>query len=87
MPTSLSKEGNLPESIEAWLDPGYAVYAVSVYHQLHCLNRIRKTFYPEKFFLNESEEDIIYHKSKQRLITSLLLMTTITMEGMIREDI
>ena len=64
LPTSLAAEGKLPESVEAWLDPGYGIYAVGVYHQLHCLDRIRKTFYADKFFANEEEEDVIYHKSK-----------------------
>lgn len=49
--------------MEGWLDPGQLVYAVSVYHQMHCLNHIRKTFYADKFFPNETKEHIDFHKS------------------------
>lgn len=59
----MAADGLLPESVELALDPGYSVYAVGVYHQFHCLNRIRKSFYPEKFFPNEAKRDVDFHKS------------------------
>ncbi|EEP82099.1 predicted protein [Uncinocarpus reesii 1704] len=61
----ISKEraAKLPETVEAWFKPGHYVYGVSVFHQLHCLNRIRKTFYADKFFAHESEEVITFHKN------------------------
>ncbi|EAS36723.3 uncharacterized protein CIMG_02077 [Coccidioides immitis RS] len=62
---TLPKEytSKLPQTLEAWFKPGHYVYGVSVFHQLHCLNRIRKTFYADKFFAHESEKDIQFHKN------------------------
>ncbi|KAH8812721.1 hypothetical protein F5884DRAFT_786191 [Xylogone sp. PMI_703] len=54
---------NLPETIEAFNDPGYMAYGLAVYHQMHCLNRIRKSFYPDKFFPNDSPKMIEFHKN------------------------
>ncbi|KAL1952459.1 hypothetical protein VTO42DRAFT_5298 [Malbranchea cinnamomea] len=53
----------LPETVEIFFEPGYYVYGVSAHHQLHCLNRIRQSFYPELFFPNETKEEIIFHKN------------------------
>ena len=64
MPISMIEEGKLPESVELPLDPGYGAYAVSVYHQLHCLNRIRRTFHANDFFPNETANEIDVHKSE-----------------------
>lgn len=63
IPREKAKAKGLPESVEGWLDPGQLVYAVSVYHQMHCLNHIRKTFYADKFFPNETKEQVDFHKS------------------------
>jgi len=54
----------LPITVDAFLDPGYAVYGLAVYHQLHCLNHIRKTFYGDKFFSGQDQEKVLFHKSK-----------------------
>lgn len=69
----MAANGLLPESIELFLDPGYSVYAVAVYHQYHCLNRIRKSFYPEKFFPNQTRKDIDFHKSTLTVAWKALL--------------
>jgi hypothetical protein len=53
----------LPETVEVVDRPGYYAYGVSAYHQLHCLNRIRQSFYPDRFFPDDSKEEIIFHKS------------------------
>ncbi|OBT70906.1 hypothetical protein VF21_10406 [Pseudogymnoascus sp. 05NY08] len=56
-------QGKLPESIEAYLDPGYSLYSLGVYHQLHCLNRIRKSFYRDKLLPNDDDEEFNFHKN------------------------
>jgi len=56
-------ESRLPVTVDAFLDPGYAVYGLAVYHQMHCLNHIRKTFHAEKFFPNHSQEMVQFHKN------------------------
>lgn len=53
----------LPITVDAFLDPGYAVYGLAVYHQMHCLNHIRKTFHVEQFFPNTSREMVLFHKN------------------------
>lgn len=57
--------GGLPQSVQAY-GPGqedYYMYGLAVYHQLHCLNRIRKTFYADKFFPDDTKEDLEFHKN------------------------
>jgi hypothetical protein len=54
----------LPESADAYNDPGYVAYGLAVYHQIHCLNRIRKTFDAEKHYPNEPQEKLDFHRGK-----------------------
>lgn len=63
IPTSMAADGLLPESVELAFEPGYRMYAVAVHHQCHCLNCIRKSFYPEKFLPNETKLDVDFYKS------------------------
>lgn len=75
-----ARELNLPESVPAWLDSpphpdngqsddDMLFYAVNMYHQVHCLDRIRKSFHPEQFFPNETKEMVRQHKSKSLMLT------------------
>ncbi|KAK2821867.1 hypothetical protein FQN49_007594 [Arthroderma sp. PD_2] len=60
-PTEKAKEVGLPESIELYNDPGYSAYGLGVYHQMHCLNRIRKSFYPERYYPNQTQHEVLQH--------------------------
>ena len=51
----------LPETIKAPLHPELSVYQLSVCHQLHCLDRIRLSAYPE-YFTDERPEDRDVHR-------------------------
>jgi hypothetical protein len=63
LPTEQTKD-RLPVTVDAFLDPGHSVYGLAVYHQMHCLNHIRKTFYADRFFPNMSMKMVQFHKSK-----------------------
>lgn len=63
LPTERTKD-RLPITTDAFLDPGHSVYGLAVYHQMHCLNHIRKTFYGDRFFQNQSIEMVQFHKSR-----------------------
>jgi hypothetical protein len=54
----------MPKTTDAFLDPGYSAYGLGVYHQMHCLNYIRKAFYPEELLREDPKEKIIAHKSR-----------------------
>ncbi|PGH34644.1 hypothetical protein GX50_02534 [[Emmonsia] crescens] len=58
-----STANRLPRSIESFIEPGQYIYGVGMFHQLHCLNRIRRTFYADRFFSDETKEDIDFHKN------------------------
>jgi hypothetical protein len=64
IPKRDAQKHDLPETVELYNDPGYLFYGLGVYHQLHCLNRIRKTFYKEKFYPDEDPHMIEVHKSQ-----------------------
>lgn len=55
------------ESVESLWEPGKQVYGISMYHQLHCLNTIRRSFYREKFFADMPNDRFYFHKSEQIL--------------------
>ncbi|GAQ46496.1 hypothetical protein ANI_1_1444104 [Aspergillus niger] len=63
MDIETAKKHGLPKSVELYNDPGYLVYGLGVYHQLHCLNRLRKSFYPDVFYPNMSAEQVEIHKN------------------------
>lgn len=63
-PKHKAKKFGLPEAIELYNDPGYGAYGLGVYHQMHCLNRIRKSFYPERYYPGESQHEVLHHTSK-----------------------
>ncbi|KAA8644989.1 uncharacterized protein ATNIH1004_009200 [Aspergillus tanneri] len=63
IPKEQAKKHGLPETVQLYNDPGYLFYGLGVYHQLHCLNRIRKTFYKEKFYADEDPHMIEVHKN------------------------
>jgi hypothetical protein len=64
IPKEKAIDSGLPESVDAYLDPGYVPYGLAVYHQIHCLNRIRKTFHADRYFPNDTAEKIEFHKGK-----------------------
>ncbi|KAL9611176.1 MAG: hypothetical protein Q9167_004161 [Letrouitia subvulpina] len=51
------------ESVESLWEPGKHVYGISMYHQLHCLNTIRRSFYREKFFADMPNDRFHFHKN------------------------
>jgi len=51
------------ESTESIWEPGKHVYGISMYHQLHCLNTIRKSFYREKFYPGIPDDRFYFHKN------------------------
>ena len=51
------------ESVESLWEPGKQVYGISMYHQLHCLNTIRKSFYRDRFFADMPDDRFYFHKS------------------------
>ena len=53
------------ESVESLWEPGKHVYGISMYHQLHCLNTIRRSFYRERFFPDMPNDRFYFHKSRQ----------------------
>ncbi|KAL3470382.1 hypothetical protein BJX99DRAFT_267518 [Aspergillus californicus] len=59
--TAQAKKLGLPESIEYYKDPGYHVYALGVGHQMHCLNRLRKSFHPDRYYPNASQHELLHH--------------------------
>ncbi|PGH06414.1 hypothetical protein GX51_02426 [Blastomyces parvus] len=61
LPKSIASR--LHRSIESFVEPGHYIYGVGMFHQLHCLNRIRRTFYADKFFPNETKDDLNFHKN------------------------
>ena len=58
-----SRTTGLPRSVESWAGEDMVVYGVAAYHQLHCLDRIRQSFHPERYFPDEDEEMVIFHRS------------------------
>ncbi|RDK42480.1 hypothetical protein M752DRAFT_266279 [Aspergillus phoenicis ATCC 13157] len=71
-----AKKHGLPKSVELYRDPGYLIYGLGVYHQLHCLNRLRKSFYPDIFYPNMSTEQIEIHKSSYKHAANTISYTT-----------
>lgn len=65
-PIDKAKEVGLPETIELYNDPGFGGYGLGVYHQMHCLNRIRKSFYPDRYYPDQSQQEVAHHASKSR---------------------
>ncbi|KAK5950144.1 hypothetical protein OHC33_008859 [Knufia fluminis] len=53
---------HLPESNISNVDSRYHSYGLEVFHQLHCLDRIRKTFHAEHYFPNDTEAELIWHR-------------------------
>jgi hypothetical protein len=41
------------------------MYGLEVYHQLHCLDYVRRAFYPTHYFPNETEHHVNYHRGIQ----------------------
>lgn len=52
----------LPDTIESKIHPGLFLYGLEVYHQLHCLDRIRKSFHPQYYFAGETEQEVVSHR-------------------------
>ncbi|BCS27851.1 oxidase ustYa family protein [Aspergillus puulaauensis] len=57
------KELGLPEAVELYADPGNYAYGLGVYHQMHCLSRLRKSFYPDRYYPNATQHEILHHTS------------------------
>jgi hypothetical protein len=47
-------------------EPEKQIYGIEMYHQLHCLDIIRKSFYRDKFFPNATDSMFRFHKSNVR---------------------
>ncbi|OGM49045.1 hypothetical protein ABOM_002346 [Aspergillus bombycis] len=60
-PQEKAREVGLPETVELYNDPGYGAYGLGVYHQMHCLNRIRKSFYPDRYYPNQTQHQLLHH--------------------------
>ncbi|KAF9887066.1 hypothetical protein FE257_010560 [Aspergillus nanangensis] len=60
-PSEEAKQFGLPESVKAYLDPGNRIYVLGVYHQMHCLSRVRKSLYPQRYYPNESQHEVEHH--------------------------
>ncbi|OIW25147.1 hypothetical protein CONLIGDRAFT_648198 [Coniochaeta ligniaria NRRL 30616] len=56
---------NVP-SAEMYYEPGYYIYGLSMFHQVHCLDLIRRSFYPpthsKHYFPNKSDDEVVKHK-------------------------
>lgn len=53
---------SLPQTIHAKNDATQWMYGLEVFHQLHCLDYIRQSFYPGHYFPNETKHDVVYHR-------------------------
>lgn len=42
--------------------PEQYIYGLEVYHQLHCLDYIRQSFYPQIYFPNDTEYEVVHHR-------------------------
>lgn len=69
-PKEKAIEVGLPEAIELFEDPGYGAYGLGVYHQMHCLNRIRKSFYPDAYYPGQARHELLHHASESGLLCS-----------------
>lgn len=61
---SFAKEHGLPRSVAWDGNPEIHVYGISVFHQLHCLDIIRRSLYPKRYFPNMSHEQTVQHYCK-----------------------
>lgn len=52
----------LPKTIQSKYRPELNMYGFEAHHQIHCLNIIRKSFYPDHYFPNETKRTITYHR-------------------------
>lgn len=52
----------LPDTVQSKYHPELNLYGLEVFHQLHCLNRIRQSFHREYYFSNETERRFIHHR-------------------------
>lgn len=53
----------LYKTSEIYYEPDYYIYGVSMFHQLHCLDTIRRSFYRERYFPNATDGDYIVHRN------------------------
>lgn len=53
---------NLVKTIQSNLVPGLYMYGLEVYHQLHCLDYVRRSFHPAHYFPNSTEHEINHHR-------------------------
>jgi hypothetical protein len=46
--------GSLARTNTSTIDSRLHMYGLEVYHQLHCLDMLRKSYYPEHYFPNKT---------------------------------
>lgn len=63
-----AKAVGLPETVELYNDPGYGAFGLGVYHQMHCLNQLRKSLYAERYYPNESRAKVLHHVGTSNFI-------------------
>jgi len=51
------------ESTVSIYEPEKQIYGLEMYHQLHCLDIVRKSFYRNKFFPGVTDSMFIFHKN------------------------
>ncbi|KAL4909725.1 hypothetical protein BDW74DRAFT_173219 [Aspergillus multicolor] len=62
IPKDKTRALGLPESVEHLEDVGSGgIYVRGVYHQMHCLSRLRKSLYRERHYPNEDDESVEHH--------------------------
>ncbi|KAB5543049.1 hypothetical protein GE09DRAFT_1191673 [Coniochaeta sp. 2T2.1] len=49
-------------TIEVWFDRGKYDYGLSVFHQVHCLDVLRRAYYPDHYFPNQTVQKVREHK-------------------------
>ncbi|KAH7633117.1 hypothetical protein B0T09DRAFT_86396 [Sordaria sp. MPI-SDFR-AT-0083] len=62
LPLSISRKIGYPSS-EIFYAPGSYIYGVSMFHQLHCLDILRRSFWRETYFRNTSDAEFHDHRA------------------------
>jgi len=55
---------SLHETVTATNDPEQHFYGLEVFHQLHCLDYIRQSFWPDIYFPEDSEYTVNHHRGR-----------------------
>jgi hypothetical protein len=72
---------SLVKSHAAIDDPKKFMYGLDVYHQLHCLDYVRRSFWPEVYYPNTTEYEVNHHRgSHARFCRDRLVLYTANTE-------